>query len=264
MKPFCFFLLLSVVGARAEVVFHETFANGRETDDPPQSLAWRAVVPDSVKVEDGALVLSGADESRRAVIAMFPEVGLKPGDRLILTFGFTVTGEIGSKNGLLRMGLYSIGNFPGEDGEDPNTDGTGYLVSFNGDKSVATPYWGNQFFARVVDGMQRSDPPLTSYQNHLVLKQETGGMHQGSFESEMPYSVEFEIEPVTETSVRLVSRIFGGLFFNQNESEVTTNASEGTVFTDFNALVLAINADNERGGFPQVAFSNIQLEVFRK
>ena len=62
---FVIWLALLTVPLEAEVIFQETFPGGeRDKLSPPASLAWYATVPDPVKIEQGAMVLSGANASQ--------------------------------------------------------------------------------------------------------------------------------------------------------------------------------------------------------
>lgn len=269
MKHSIFVLLLGlnfvVNPLRAEIIVHETFADGRESQNPPHSLAWRALVIDSASVKKNTLTLKGAEESPRVVVASFPAVKLNPGDRFELTFDFTLGGEIGYKNGALRVGLYSLNFGPQADGEDPKTEGTGYLVSFNNARHTSgkqAPFTGSTFFERIVDGARNPDPRITSTENHLRLK--ASGIRPGYFEADISYSVKFGIEFLTDTSLRLISRTAGGLFTDENDFEVLVESDRGQLFTEFNTVVLGINASgDEEGGFPQIGISNIKLEVIR-
>lgn len=259
-------LALSVGTCPAEIIFHETFAKGRETQNPPESLAWFSVVPDAVKVENNALVVSGAEVSPRAVIASFPEVTLQSGDRMVLTFDMTLDGEIGCRNGPLRVGLYSLEQPPMSDGTDPGTIGTGYLVSISHGQHSGSgnPYTGAMFFERVSDEQQKADPKITAFQNHLKLG--ASGVRPGFYEAGVPYSVEFAIEPVSAEKVRLGFRISGGTFTDQNDFDHEAEGSLGQAFTQFDSIVFLLTATpgDNLGGFPKATFSNIKLEIFRK
>lgn len=251
---------------RAQVVFHETFSKGRETQNPPESLAWFATVPDSAKVENGALVLSGADESPRAIIATFPMVPLEPGDRLVLTFDFEVTGEVGLVNNALRVGLYNADFPPAEDGEDPETVATGYLVGLSNGRHSGNNehYTGSTFFERLADEQQKANPKLTAYQNHVKVA--ASGIRPGFYERGISYSVEFTIEPVSDSRVRLGFRIQGGNFTDQNDFEAEAEGAHQRSFREFNTVDFIINASagDAKGGFPEAAISNMKLDVIRK
>lgn len=259
-------LALSAGTCPAEIVFHETFAKGRETQNPPESLAWFATVAESAKVEDGAVVLTGANESPRALIATFPTVTLEPGDRLLLTFDLELAGEIGICNGAMRVGIYNAERTPLADGEDPGTVATGYLVAMTNSRHTASqgPYTGTMFFERLADAQQKADPNLTSHQNHIKFV--TSGVRPGFYESGVPYNVGFAIEPVSSSATRLGFKIMGGTFTDQNDFEAEAEGSQGQSFREFNTILLLINASSGDGdgGFPEAAISNIKLEVIRK
>lgn len=260
---FLIWLVLLTCSLEAEVIFQETFPNGeRDKQSPPAAIAWYASVPDSVKIDQGAMILSGADESQRAVSASFPSVNLKTGDKLKLNFDMTLGGEIGYRNGALRVGLYSTDNPAGADGEEPTVVGTGYLVALShgqhqGNNGV---YTGSSFFERISGAHAVK---ITSYENHIVLGH--SGIRPGSFVAGLVYSVEFTIERTAGNSVKLGYKISGGDFSDKNDFDVLTEGSQGEVFSEFNTVVLLINAlaNDKSGGFPQVAFSNLKLEAVR-
>ena len=256
---FVIWLALLTVPLEAEVIFQETFPGGeRDKQSPPASLAWYATVPDSVKIEQGAMVLSGANASQRAVSASFPAVTLKVGEKLKLDFDMVLGGEIGYSNGALRIGLYSADNAPAADGENPGTGAAGYLVALShgqhtGNKAA---YTGSSFFERLSSS---KGIKITSYQNHISVGH--SGTRPGAYEAGTPYSVEFTIERTSANAVNLDFKISGGGFTDKNDCNASTEGTQGEVFSEFNTLVLLINA--VPGGFPQVAFSNLKLEVVR-
>lgn len=155
----------------AEIVFNETFEKGREEQNPPESLAWFATVAESASVENGAVTLTGATESARALIASFPMVSLETGDQLVLTFNLTLAGEVGYANDAMRVGLYYAEQTPFADGENPEAVATGYLVSLSNSRHTGSQetFTGNMFFERLVDGQQKANPKLTAYQNHFKI-----------------------------------------------------------------------------------------------
>ncbi len=260
-------LAFGVSSLCAGTVFQESFANGRETQNPPASLAWFATVPNSVEMAAGGLRVFGAEESERAVIANFPEVTLQPGDRLVLRFQVTPLGEIGSRNGALRVGLYNVENPPFAEGENPQAMATGYLFAFNNitgtDGDAATGYMAMQIYERLDggDGILRADPPLTANQNHVGLGAHRGGA--GSFESGETYDVELSIKRESETSLNLECHIAGGLFTDQNDFTLPVTGTQDRIFSAFNTLAFVARAapGDGNGGFPEIRLSNVRLDI---
>lgn len=258
------FLAHPVFSLHAEIVFHETFAKGRETQNPPESLAWWAIIPNSVTVEGGSLKLSGEEKSFGAIVASFPTVQLSVGDRLVLSFHYELSGEVGHANDALRVGLYALPNPPAGDGENPRTDGSGYVLAYANARHSGNdhPYTGVKVSERVDTGGMPGQ--LTSFQDTIPVA--FSGLQPGFYEAGVPYTVEFQIERVSEDSLRFAQQLSGGTFSQENDLDATTQGSQGQIFTEFDTVAFMINASGNAGagGFAIATFSDIKLEVIRK
>jgi|GEM_PF-3218368 len=257
------FMLPGFCRLDAEIIVAEEFPDHtRTTGAPPASLQWYATDAAGTVVSDRAIALTKGGEKMQAIWAGFPPVSLEVGDRLVFSCHLRSEKEVGLVNSGVMISLLSTQGMIGGEESEPTLMCSGYRLQLGNSRHTRS---GQPFTVMAFD--ERNDtehrrPMLTTHSGYkrIATAGPTGTVPYEALET---YRVEFSIERVSESGLRISATVEGGAFTGDHSLTHETSGTDGSITTIFDTLGLTINGATDRGGFSHVTFSGIKLEILR-